>query len=101
MRKFYIVILLFAFLSGCEKDFDEVIDSAASDFQVTGTNSYPYNTFRYVQGDSLITIYLSLSSSDGIASVFCDIFASDESKLNGNPFSLLDNGSSTNGDERA
>ena len=101
MRKFYIVILLFAFISGCEKDFDEIIDVTASDFQVTGTNFYPSNTFRYVQGDSLITIYLSLSNSKNVASVFFNIYASDEIKLNDSPFPLLDNGNSTNGDERA
>jgi len=101
MRKFYIVILLFAFISGCEKNFDEIVDIAASNYQVTGTNSYPLNTFRYIPGDSSITIYLNFSSSDGIALVYCDIYASDETKLNANPFSLLDNGNSVNGDERA
>jgi len=101
MRKIYVAILLFAFISGCEKSFDDVVDIAASGYQVTGTNVYTSNTFKYVVGDSLITIYLSLNSSDGVASVFCDVIASDETKLNSDPFYLLDNGSSVSGDERA
>ncbi len=101
MRKIYVAILLFAFISGCEKSFDDVVDIAASGYQVTGTNVYTSNTFKYVVGDSLITIYLSLNSSDGVGSVFCDVIASDETKLNSDPFYLLDNGSSANGDERA
>ncbi|MDO8550366.1 MAG: hypothetical protein Q7S39_09485 [Ignavibacteria bacterium] len=96
MRKFFVAILLFAILPGCEKDFDEIIDVSTATYQVIGTSSF--NSFRYVVGDSSITIFLTLNSSANIRSVFCDIIASDGNKLNANPVLLLDNGNTANGD---
>ena len=108
MRKYFsersrlltgIAILLFAILPGCEKDFDEIVDVNKVNYQVTGINTF--TSFRYVVGDSVITISLSLNSSENVSKVFCDIIASDDSKLNSNPISLLDNGNPANGDSAA
>ena len=108
MRKYFsersrllvgIAILLFAILPGCEKDFDEIIDVNKVNYQVTSLNTF--TSFRYAVGDSVITIFLNINSPEGIAEVFCNIIASDESKLNVNPVLLLDNGSSANGDVTA
>jgi len=96
MRKYFIAILLFAILSGCEKDFDEIIDVSTASYQVTGTSSF--NSFRYILGDSSITIFLTLNSSSNISTVFCDVIASDGTKLNAIPVLLLDNGNAANGD---
>lgn len=97
MRKFFIAILLFAFLSGCEKTFDDVVDVNRTSYQVTSLNSF--TSFRYVAGDSLLTIFIYLNSSKDIAQVFCNVIASDDSKLNNDPVLLLDNGK--NGDATA
>jgi hypothetical protein len=97
MRKIFIAILLFAFISGCEKSFDDVVDVNRTSYQVTSLNSF--NSFRYVEGDSVLTIFLYLSSSKDIAQVFCNVIASDDSKLNSDPVLLSDNGQ--NGDATA
>jgi hypothetical protein len=108
MRKYFserfqlnavIATLLFAFLSGCEKNFDEIIDVETADYQVTGTSSF--SSFLYVEGDSSITIFLILKSSADVNSIFCDVIASDDTKLNNNPVLLLDNGNNANGDQVA
>jgi hypothetical protein len=105
MRKYFsalsigMAFLILAILSGCDKDFEEIIDVSTTSYQVTGTSSF--SSFRYVVGDSVITIYLNLNSSSNISSVFCDIIASDGKKLNNNPVFLLDNGNAANGDQTA
>ncbi len=108
MRKYFsegsrlltgIVILLFAILSGCEKDFDGVIDTSTTSYQVTGVSNF--GSFNYVVGDSSKTIFLVLNSSGGVNKVYCDIIASDGKKINNNPFILLDNGNPANGDNVA
>jgi hypothetical protein len=97
MRKFYIAILLFAFIAGCEKNFDGVVDVNKVSYQVTSLDSL--SNFTYATGDSLITIFLYLNSSKYVAQVFCNVIASDDNKLNNDPVILSDNG--TNGDETA
>lgn len=108
MRKYFsvrsqllagIAILLFAILPGCEKDFGEIIDVSTADYQVTGTSSF--DSFTYVVGDSSITIFLILNSSDNVTRIFCDVIASDGNKINSNPVVLLDNGNVANGDQTA
>ena len=97
MRKFYIAILLFAFIAGCEKNFDGVVDVNKVSYQVTTLNNF--TSFKYVDGDSVLTIFLYLNSSKDVAQVFCDVIASDDSKLNSDPVILWDNGK--NGDVTA
>jgi hypothetical protein len=97
MRKFYIAILLFAFISGCEKNFDSVIDVNKDSFQVTSLNDF--TSFIYVAGDSSLTIFISLNSSKDISIVFCDIISPGNRKINSDPVLLLDNGK--NGDATA
>jgi hypothetical protein len=105
MRKYFsalsigMAFLILAILSGCDKDFEEIVDVSTTSYQVTGTSSF--SSFRYVVGDSVITIFLSLNSSSNISSVFCDIIASDGKKLNNSPLLLLDNGNPANGDQTA
>ncbi len=99
MRKFYLAILLFAFISGCEKNFDGVVDVNKTSYQVTSLNDSA--TFKYVAGDSSLTIFLNLNSSKDISEVFCDIISSDNGKINSDPVLLLDNGKAANGDATA
>jgi len=89
MQKIALLLLPFVFI-GCDKTFDEIIDSSPNNYQVTSVS--PVDSFAYRSEDSLITIRIIFSSSSEVGNVFCDVIASDETKLNGSPFQLLDVG---------
>jgi len=90
MRK--IVLLLFPIIFiGCEQTFDNPIETTQNKYQVSSTFTTPADSFKYTPNDSLIAININFTSSSEVSEVFCDIFASDESKLNSSPFQLFDN----------
>ena len=91
--------LILTFLLGCEKKFDNVVDSSNPDYQVISVS--PSDSVKYTQTDSLVTIRISLNSFTNVQSVYCDIYASDNSKLNSSSLLLLDNGNTVNGDTTA
>jgi hypothetical protein len=92
------LILVFIFI-GCEKEYDTVIENYIPDYQVKLVS--PSDSIRYNPVDSLITVRIAFNSASTIQSVYCDVYASDNSKLNSSPLSLLDNGKITNGDDVA
>ncbi len=92
------LILVFIFI-GCEKDYDTVIENYIPDYQVKLVS--PSDSIRYNPVDSLITVRIEFNSASTIQSVYCDVYASDNSKLNSSPLSLLDNGQIANGDDVA
>ena len=92
------LILVFIFI-GCEKDYDTVIENYIPDYQVKLVS--PSDSIQYDPVDSLITIRIVFNSASTIQSVYCDVYASDNSKLNSSPLSLLDNGQIAIGDDVA
>ena len=94
-----ICLISISIFVGCEQEYDNPIESPIPDYQVTSV--LPSDTVRYISEDSLVTIQISFSSFTNIQSVYCDIFAADNSKLNSSPFALLDNGILSNGDSTA
>ncbi len=89
MQKFSLLLLPFIFIA-CDKTFDEIVDSTPNNYQVTSVS--PVDSFTYRPGDSLITISIIFSNSSEVSSVFCDVIASDDSRLNDSPFQLIDTG---------
>jgi hypothetical protein len=89
MQKIVLLLLPFIFIA-CDKTFDEIIDSSPNNYQVTSVS--PVDSFTYSPNDSLITIRIVFSISSEVGNVFCDVIASDETRLNGSPFQLLDTG---------
>ena len=89
MQKIALLLLPLIFIA-CDKTFDEIIDSTPNNFQVTSVS--PIDSFTYNSNDSLITIRIVFSSSSEVENVFCDVIASDDTKLNDSPFQLLDTG---------
>lgn len=81
---------------GCEKDFDAVIDQDIAIYQVINVSTL--DSVYFVPGDSLILISITFNSTQDLRNVYTDIYASDGTKLNQNPFSLFDNGRTENGD---
>ena len=91
---FFFLALL---LAGCSKDYNTVVDVPVQNFQVSavGTiNSYTYNPTA-----PDIVIKVKLSATEGVNSVYCDVYKPDNKLLNTNHLELLDNGNlSANGD---
>jgi len=87
MRKI-VLLLLPILILGCEQTFDNIIDAIQNNYQVTLVSPTDSITFR--ANDSLITIRMNFTSSSEVNDVFCDIIASDQSKLNSSPFQLFD-----------
>jgi len=89
MNKYIYILLPFIFW-GCQKDFNSVVDSTPSSYQVAkilGTDSV-----MYYQSDSLIVISIGFNSSNGIKTVSANVIASDQTQLNTAPIILYDNG---------
>jgi len=91
------ILLLPLIIFGCEQTFDNLIDTIQNNYQVESVR--PIDSIAYHPGDSLITIRINFTSSSEVNDVFCDVIASDETKLNSSPFQLFDNGDSSIGDD--
>jgi hypothetical protein len=89
MQKIALLLLPFIFIA-CDKTFDEIIDTTPNNYQVTSVS--PVDSFTYQPNDSLITIRIIFSISSEVSNVFCDVIASDDTRLNESPFPLLDIG---------
>jgi len=87
MRKI-VLVLLPILIIGCEQTFDNIIDSVQNNYQVSFVSPSDSVTFR--EDDSLVTIRIVFTSSSEVGDVFCDIFASDNSKLNYSIIQLFD-----------
>ena len=92
-------ILVALLLIACEKNYDTVIENINPDYQVTSVA--PSDSISYNPSDSLVIVRINFSNSSNLQSVFCDIYASDNIKLNTSPLALLDNGNLANGDDIA
>ncbi len=95
MRKI-VLLLLPIIILGCEQTFDNFIDAVQNNYQVSLVS--PTDSIEFRADDSLITIRMNFTSSSEVSDVFCDIIASDQSKLNSSPFQLFDNGDPSTGD---
>ncbi len=96
MKKLFIILLLIL-LGGCQKNFNNIVDSQPESYQVIGV--YTPAQFTYTPGDSLITISIKLNTSANVKKVVCNILSPDQNQLNNSPVQLFDNGNlSENGD---
>lgn len=95
MKKYLLIFLPFLFF-GCEKDFDGVIQPQQSIYNVIGTSSF--DSFEYSGNDSVVTFFIKIDTSSRISRAYCDIYSSDNKKVNASPLDLFDNGNITNGD---
>ncbi len=98
MKKIFIILPLILLIVGCQKDFNNVVDSSQPEnYRVIGV--YTPAQFTYNPGDSLITISAQLNTSANIQKVVFNILSSDQTQLNNSPVQLFDNGNlSQNGD---
>jgi hypothetical protein len=98
MKKYLLFFLLPIFLGGCEKKYDNVVNTNLVSYQVESTSP---GRFIYNPSDSSIVISLKVNSSANILSITSDIYTSNNDKLNNSSIQLLDNGKLANGDSSA
>ncbi len=98
MKKYILFFLLPIFFWGCEKSYNNIVDSQSS-YQVESVNSV--DKFVYSSDDSLVTVSLTLNSAADIKNIYFDIYSSDNTQLNSSPVSLYDNGDAADGDSTA
>ena len=94
MKKILFVLLPIILIGGCEKDFNSLVDSKSSPYQVTSASSSQDSVYYTL--DSVITISLKLNSSENVSGVYCDIYSSDSKKLNSSAIKLYDDGDAAN-----
>lgn len=99
MKFITLSLLLIFIVLGCDKNYDNVIENLNPEYQVVLVT--PSDSIRFNPLDSLINVRIALNSATNIQSVFCDVYAADNTKLNSSPLALLDNGKSENGDDVA
>jgi len=89
-------LLIALLMAGCSKDYNNVVDVPVTNFQLSAVGTV--NSFNYTPSDSILTLNIKFSSTEGIKSVFCDINTPDDKPLNNGHIELLDNGDSVSGD---
>ena len=94
-----IILLLIPFLiGGCQKKFNDVIGTASyNDIQVKQVPTA--DSFKYSVIDSSLTVSVTLTSSENVKEVYCNIFTPDGDQLNSTPFQLFDSGNITLNDD--
>lgn len=96
MKKIFIILLPFL-IGGCQKDFNNIIDSQPVNSRVIGV--YAPAQFTYSPGDSLITVSIAINTTENVKELAFNIFSSDQKQLNNSPVQLFDNGNlAVNGD---
>lgn len=99
MRKLFGLGLLALLFAGCEKDFNNPVDPEPARYSVQSVARY--DSLRYNPTDSLVKFYIHIGYNSAPGSVYFDLYGPGEKKVSGSPFSLLDNGSSAQGDDLA
>lgn len=91
MGKSAFFIALSLLLWGCEKKYDNVVDTISNNYQVTSI-SHRANYDLKTPGDSLLVVRIIFSSESEFSKVYFDVIASDNSVLNPSSVELLPQG---------
>lgn len=98
--KLYLTFSLLTAFSffGCQQEFDNTIENFITNYQAVSVT--PTEPIKFNSNDSLITISIKINSTSNIKNVYCDIYSSDNKKLNASLVELFDNGLPANGDSQ-
>jgi len=89
----FLLVILF---SGCEKDFNGLVESTASNYKVTSVNSF--SEVNYGLQDSTIQLWIQLENDDEVSSAYCTITDPDGDELGSSPVNLTKNGGKYSGE---
>jgi hypothetical protein len=87
MRKYYL-LLIPLLIWGCEKTYDNLIDSSTDNFQVSSVVGIKDTVDLKEPADSLLSLRLIFTPQSEVNKVFFDVFASDNSRLNSSPIEM-------------
>jgi hypothetical protein len=90
MRKSYF-LLIPLLIWGCEKTYDNLIDTSTENFQVTDIIFIDHNPPVYDlknPEDSLLKLRVIFTSQSEVSKTYFDIYASDNSRLNSSPVEM-------------
>lgn len=91
MKKVYFIVsLLVLSIVSCEKDYTGILDSSINEYQILSVS--PSGNISFNAIDSLITINVTFTTSSKLSEVSCDIFSSENKKLNDSRLKLFDDG---------
>ncbi len=100
MKKAVIIIFLSSLIfTSCEKDYSGIVDPSINEFQVISVS--PSGNVLFNAIDSLITIKINFTQTSTVGEVSCDIYSSDNNRLNSSRIILYDNGNLDFGDDVA
>ncbi|OQY76292.1 MAG: hypothetical protein B6D45_04110 [Ignavibacteriales bacterium UTCHB3] len=99
MKRTIIVSILALLIVGCEKEFNNPVDSLPVKFSVQSV--VRYDTLRFSPADSAAKFYIHIEYNTLPQSVFMNLYAPGDKKVNSSPIYLTDNGSPGSGDDRA
>ena len=99
MKKSIAAIALILLLSGCEKSFNNLVDSVPAQYSVQSVARY--DTLIYNSTDSLVKFYIHLGYNTAPGSVYLNLYSPGDIKVNSTPYYLVDNGNKEAGDETA
>ncbi|MCJ7552507.1 MAG: PKD domain-containing protein [Ignavibacteriaceae bacterium] len=98
MKKAVIIIFLSSLIFiSCEKDYSGIVDPSINEYQVISVS--PSGNVLFNAIDSLITIKINFTQSSLVGEVSCDIYSSDNNRLNSSRIILYDNGNPDFGDD--
>jgi hypothetical protein len=89
MRKLYF-FLIPLLIWGCEKTYDDLIDSGTDNYQVSSIAGIKDTVDMKVPGDSLLNLRLIFTPTSQVYKAYFDIYASDDSKLNLEPIEMYE-----------
>lgn len=89
MRKIYF-LLIPLLLWGCEKTYDDIIDSGTDNYQVSSIAGIKDTVDLKVPGDSLLNLRLIFTPPSQVYKAYFDVYASDNSKLNSAPIEMYE-----------
>lgn len=89
MRKIYFLLIPLLFW-GCEKTYDDIIDSGTDNYQVSSIAGIKDTVDLTVPGDSLLNLRLIFTPPSQVYKAYFDVYASDNSKLNSAPIEMYE-----------
>jgi hypothetical protein len=99
MKKTVFGVLLLLFLTGCGKDFNNVVDPTTSKYSVQSV--VRFDTLRYNSNDSLTRFYIQIGYNTIPSGIYLNLYSPGDVKVNSSSFYMVDNGNIAMGDEVA
>jgi len=92
-----ILLLIPILLGGCKKDFNNIVETQPTNFQIVRISTP--SQFTYAPYDSLMTVNITLNTSANVKSVSVNLYDPDGNIKNNSGIQLFDNGNTDkNGD---